>query len=487
MNKPSVFPAIGTHASRREFLKRSTAISAVAASATPLALNLFAMGEAAAQTASDYKAIVCIFLNGGNDYANTLVPFDAVTHSAYQKHRANIAYAMNQLTPGELKPSTALAGGVKYALPPELMPLLPIFNAGKLAPVLNVGTLIQPMTVSDYFAGKPRPPKLFSHNDQASFWQSSRAEGASSGWGGGMGGLMAGNNGNANFTCIGLGGNAVFLSGPGISQYQVLPANLAIGANQNQGAIGMAPITSGKLGGSTACADVFREILANGSGHLMETEYINVCKRSIDSHAVVARAVEGINLSTNFAKDLSSRHTGKPLGKSLAAQLRRVAELIAARSVLTAKRQVFMVSLGGFDNHADLKVNHSDLLQEVGYAMATFYAATQELKIENNVVTFTASDFGRTLASNASGSDHGWGSVQFVMGGAVKGGTFYGSSPEFGNQGANDVGQGRLVPTTGVDQLASTLASWFGVPMGQQSQFLPNVNNFPANKLQFMG
>lgn len=467
-----LFPQIdaGTP-SRREFLKRSAVLSAVAATGAPLALNLAAIGEAAAQTASDYKAIVCIFLNGGNDYANTLVPYDQSTYNAYFNLRSNLAYLRDDLTGAGtvLAPERALGGGVQYALPPELQPLKRIFDAKHLAPVLNVGTLIEPTNKTQFNSRSVRiPPRIGSHNDQSSFWQSSLAEGATSGWGGRMGDLLASGNQRATFTCMGVGGNAVFLSGRSISQYQIgAGGTLAVNA------------IKGRLGGSQACSDLLRQIMTKtASTHLMEREYVRICERSIDSEATLTAALTGVEVP-GFADAAEN---------SLAAQLKMVARLIKASGSLGLKRQVFMVSLGGFDNHSDLKKLHPALLSKIGSAMASFYDATASMGMANNVVSFTASDFGRTLTSNSSGSDHGWGSTQFVMGGAVAGKNFIGKSPEFATNGADDYGQGRLVPSTGVDQLAATLASWFGLSDTDLQMVMPNIVNFDksARNLGFM-
>ena len=202
-------------------MRRTGALS-LAASATPWALSLAAMGEAAAATAGDYKALVCVFLNGGNDYANTLVAYDQASYSSYNNLRSGIALPRDSLGATLLTPGAALPNGRQYALAPTLSPLLPVFNAGALSVALNVGTLVQPTTKAQYTARSvPLPPKLFSHNDQQSYWQASAPEGAASGWGGRMGDLLASGNGNATFTCVSVSGNAVFLSGNTSSQYQV--------------------------------------------------------------------------------------------------------------------------------------------------------------------------------------------------------------------------------------------------------------------------
>ncbi len=459
------FPSIRSDsAGRRAFLKRSTALS-MAAGAAPWALSLAAMGEAAAATATDYKALVCVFLYGGNDYANTLVPYDTASYGAYQSFRSNIAIDRAALAGTVLNPAAALAGGRQYALAPGLGPLLPIFDAGNMAVVLNVGTLIQPTTKAQYSAGSvPLPPKLFSHNDQQSFWQSSSPEGAASGWGGRIGDLFAAGNGNATFTCVSVAGNAVFLSGKSAVQYQVAPT----------GSVPVAGIKS-PLFGSAACSQALQALMTQPRSNLFESEYARVTSRSIDANDQLTTALAGASMTTAF-----------PAGNSLADQLKMVARMIAARGATGAKRQVFFVSLGGFDNHDGLVNVHPGLLTSVGNALSAFYQATADLGVASQVTTFTGSDFGRTLVSNTDGSDHGWGNMQFVLGGSVNGNSYVGTAPVLANNGPDDVGQGRLLPALGVDQMASTFASWFGVSASDQATVLPNLAAFSNRNLGFL-
>jgi uncharacterized protein (DUF1501 family) len=453
------------NASRREFLKRSSALS-LAASATPWAISLAAMGEAAAATATDYKALVCVFLYGGNDYANTLVPYDQTSYNLQQSFRANLAIDRAALTPLLLNPDTPLADGRQYALAPGLDPLLPIFNAGKMSVLLNVGTLIQPTTKAQYRSGSvPLPPKLFSHNDQQSLWQSSSAEGASSGWGGRLGDLFAAGNGNATFSCISVSGNAVYLSGKTAVQYQV----------STNGSVPVNGIQT-PLFGSSACSALLQNLITSSShSNLFASEYARVGSRSVTANTQVSTALAGISLTTTF-----------PASNSLADQLKMVARLIAARSALGPKRQVFFVSVSGFDTHDNLLTTHPGLMATVGNAMSAFYQATVELGVSNQVTAFTASDFGRTLVSNNGGSDHGWGNMHFVVGDSVKGRSFIGSAPVIANGGPDDVGQGRLLPTLAVDQYGATLATWFGVSSTDLRSVLPNIGNYSQTNLGFL-
>ena len=448
------------NAARRAFLQRASTIS-LAGVATPWALNLAALSQASAATATDYKAIVCVFLYGGNDYANTLVPYDSDNYLAYQAQRPTLAYARDALTATALTPSVALAGGRQYALAPELSPLLPIFNAGHLGVMLNVGTLVQPTTKAQYTAKSvPLPPKLFSHNDQQSVWQSSSPEGATSGWGGRMGDVFESGNGNATFTCVNVSGNAVFMAGKTAVQYQV----------STSGSVAINGIAK-PLFGSAACSNALRTLVTQGSTDLLASEYNRIVNRSIDADAVLSAALAGAPaIAAPF-----------PTGNGLADQLKMVARMISCASTLGAKRQVFFVSLGGFDNHDGLLSVHPGLLGTVSAAMSAFYSATVELGVADKVTSFTASDFGRTLAGNNDGTDHGWGSMHFMMGDAVKGQRFYGTPPAVANNGPDDVGQGRLLPSTSVDQYAATLGKWLGVSDTDLLTLLPNLSNYDVS------
>jgi uncharacterized protein (DUF1501 family) len=451
---------------RREFLRRSSLMTAVGAAA-PWALNLAAMAEASAQTAGDYKALVCVFMYGGNDYGNTLMPYDTASYNAYKTIRQTLALPRDTLAATALTPSVALPNTRQMALAPELAPLKTLFDAGRMAVLLNVGTLIQPTTLAQYNAKSvPLPPKLFSHNDQQSVWQSSLPEGSTSGWGGRIGDLFLSSNSQATFTCVNVSGNAVYMSGQQAVQYQVAPT----------GSVALRGI-SAPLFGSTACSDALRSLTTASRSHLMQAEHTRVMARAIDANAALTSALAGVPaLSTVF-----------PAGNTLADQLAMVAKMIAARNALGAKRQVFFVSIGGFDTHDFLLNEHPGLMATVADAMKAFHDATAELGVAAQVTSFTASDFGRTLTSNGDGSDHGWGSHHFVVGGAVQGGRYWGTLPAVAVNGPDDVGQGRLLPTTSVDQLAATLASWMGVSDSNLALVAPNIANYSVKKLGLLG
>lgn len=457
---------------RRAFLRRSTQLG-LAGTALPFALNLAAMGEAAAFTATDYKALVCVFLYGGNDYANTVVTYDDDSYNKYATIRGGsgqagggIAIPKADLAATLLNPAVPLAAGRRYALHPAMTGMANLFNTGKAAVQLNVGPLVVPLTRAQYSSKNralyPLPPKLFSHNDQQSLWQSSSPEGSTVGWGGNLGDLALSSNANSLFTCISVTGNAVFLSGDSALSYKV----------STKGPVSITGVNT-NVYGSTAVRSALTSLIQQTSPQVLENEYNRVTTRAITSESQITSGLAGVTLATAFPSD-----------KFLADQLEMVARLIGARSTMGSKRQVFMVSLGGFDLHDNLIEQQPILMKRVSEAMTAFYDATVELGVADKVTAFTASDFGRTLSSNGDGSDHGWGSHHFMVGGAVKGRAFYGKAPPVSitNTGdANDqwhVGQGRLLPSTSVDQYAATLAKWFGVSNTELAGVLPNLSHF---------
>lgn len=461
---------------RRAFMKRAAAIAGLGAAA-PMALNLASVGEAAAMDATDYKAIVCCFFYGGNDYANTVIPYDLPNYDLYStirggaagRKRGGVALGHSELDGTALTTVTpqTLTNDIRYALAPELTGVASLFNAGHAAIQLNVGPLVVPLTLAQYESGSkayPQPPKLFSHNDQSSIWQSLGSEGATVGWGGRMGDLAMSSNGQSLMTCISASGNAVFVSGNNTLQYQISP----------DGAIPIWP-AKGWVFGSAETSSLLKQLITEPRTHVMENAFNVVTKRSMDMETIVNAALDPVTLTTTFDQT-----------NYFARQLQVVARLIAARGALGTKRQVFFVSMGGFDNHDGLMTQHPELMATFNSAVTSFYNATVELGVANKVTTFTASDFGRTLAYNGDGSDHGWGSHHFIMGGAVKGGQFYGTAPHISLETDDQVGQGRLLPSTSVDQMAATLGKWFGLSGSELTSVLPNIGNFATANLGFM-
>jgi uncharacterized protein (DUF1501 family) len=446
---------------RREFLRRGGILS-MTGIAAPLALQLATLGEAVAgETVNDYKALVCVFLYGANDHANTYVPYDATNYATYASIRAALTTPKDQLLP--LTPTIALPSGMQMAFAPQWTGLKNLFDAGKLGIQLNVGPLIVPTSLAQYKAKSvPLPPKLFSHNDQQSVWQSSLAEGATTGWGGRMGDLFLANNSTSTFTCMNVSGNAVFMSGQQTVGYQI----------SSTGAVKLKATTSNAFG-SSAVSKALQTLTQASSTHHFEYEHAKIMKRAVEAEQLLTA---GLAAAPTFTTAFNANN-------SLATQLQMVAKTIAARQALGTKRQVFLVSLGGFDLHDNLVDQHPGLLTAISDALNSFYAATVELGVANMVTTFTASDFGRTLTSNGDGSDHGWGSHHLVMGGAVSGKRFYGTLPVTAVNGPDDVGQGRLLPTTSVEQFGAALATWFGVPASEMATIFPNISHFAQDTL----
>ncbi len=450
-----------TDPSRRQFLKTATQLTAMGA-ATPMALNLAGIGAAAAQTAHDYRALVCVFLFGGMDQTSTLVPFDTAEFSAVSAARSNI---MRPATDFVTLGNVVSQSNRSFALAKELSPLATLYANKKLSIVANVGPMYAPLTKAQFNARAAGvPPQLFSHNDQQSVWQSSGAEGATVGWGGRFGDLLASSNNtnNAVFTSVSINGTAVFLYGNSVQQFQV-------------GSSGPATVPSlSQLFGSAAAGQALRDIITASPSPLFESQLGVVTRRSLDANKTLSDALkQATALTTTFNQN-----------NPLAMQLQMVAKQISVRQSLGMKRQVFFVGLGGFDHHDSILNNLPNLHTQVAEAMSSFYSATVELGVESNVTTFTASEFGRTLTSNASGSDHGWGGHQFVMGAGLEGGTIVGNYPTVALGTAEDLGRGRLLPTTSTTQLAAALGTWFGVATGSLVDALPHVGNFSGNDLK---
>jgi len=453
-----------TRASRRRFLKTASLMS-IAGAASPFALNLASIGAASAQSAPGYRAVVCLFLLGGNDHTNTLIPYDQPSYNEYFTARDSIAIARDQLA-ATATGAVASQGGREFAFHPALSSFKTRWDEGKLAVVANVGPLVVPTTRTQYQQRSvPLPPKLFSHNDQQSAWQADEplGEGASLGWGGRLGDLLASQNATGVFTCISASGNAVFLSGANVIQYQVSPS----------GPVSISGL-SGTLYGSASATTAYRSLLTRttGGANLFEDQLGVVTGRSITANEQLRATIPGA----------STLIPAIPANNGLASQLNVVARIIAARGALGMGRQVFFVSLGGFDHHDFLLTQHADRLTQVNAAVDAFYAWLVQLGVQNDVTLFTASDFGRTLTSNGDGSDHGWGSHHFVLGGSALGHEIYGNFTPTTFGTSVDVGQGNTVPGIAVDQYAATFARWLGVSDTDVPLVLPNVVHFGTSR-----
>jgi len=487
--------------SRREFLRRAAILSgSVGSAGLPVALNLAALGSAAAQSSGDYKAIVCLFLFGGNDSANMVLPTDTASWNAYQTVRTQQPDPIALRSAGTPADNAAAAatpaalGGVlpivpkfttpgatensansarSFALHPTMTGVKALFDAERLAVIANAGPLMQPITKAQYRNNSaPRPTKLFSHNDQQSTWQALRPEGATVGWGGRMGDLMASGNGaSAAFTNISVSGNAVFLAGQSVRQYQV----------GNGGAVAINGLTGNSFGSTTFAANL-RSIITADSQPYFSKEHAAVVRRSVDAQAGFQAA---FNASIVVAPTQYTQPSTRLLANNnLATSLQTVARIIGARSSLGVSRQVFFVSMGGFDNHDAQNRTHADLMARLSHALEYFDSVLGANR--SQVTLFTASDFGRTFTSNGDGTDHGWGAHHFVYGGAVRGREIYGRFPTVGLNHDDEVGSGSFLPGISVDQIGGTLGKWFGVSGSDLNLVFPNLGNFQPD-LGFLG
>jgi uncharacterized protein (DUF1501 family) len=451
---------------RRSFIRyASLATAGNAAGFRPFG----ALNALAAQSAPGYKALVCIFMFGGNDSNNTLVPFDTTAngtngYTAYSNIRGPLAIpAASLLTLG------SHANG-NYGLHPSLPNTQALFNSNNIAFVTNVGTLVQPLTPAQFQAGSaPTPTNLFSHPDQQLEWQNAAQSGvASTGWAGRIADSMAATyNPGAQIPLItSVYGDTLFCNGTSSSPVAVDPGNLQGGACNES-----ASVCASRL--ATA-----QQLLTFSNGLSLVQADNGITTNSYQYMAVLANAIQSVTpLTTVF-----------PANNSLAAQLQQIAQIIQVRAALGVTRQIFFAGLGNFDTHSNQFPLQASLLSQVDGAIGAFYQATQELGLANQITTFTMSDFNRAMQPNSNtGSDHAWGGHLMVMGGAVNGGQIYGTYPQLVLAGPNDSGKnGRWLPTLSSSQYAATLASWFGVPSGSLSTIFPSLPNFSTTNLGFV-
>lgn len=419
---------------------------------------------------NDYRALVCVFLLGGNDALNTVIPHDAAGYQRYAQARATLAVPHAGLLPLTPQPGGGASDGSQYAIQASMgagdgigaSGLQQLFDDGRMAILGNVGTLVRPVTKADYLANRVElPPHLFSHNDQQSYWQVS-AGGVDTGWGGRIADLLYDANPGAFIPmATSLNYDSLLLRADSAHQHVI----------GNDG-----PRRFSYLEWNPEVRSAYLALHADRpQAHPFERHFASSFHRARENAFAVEEALEAAPpLQTAFP------------GNGLAAQLRMVARMIQVRQVLGLKRQIFSVAIGGFDHHDYLLDDHPVLLARVSQALKAFHDATVELGIADSVTTFTASDFGRTLSSNGNGSDHGWGGHHFIIGGAVRGGRFYGTMPVLENGGPDAAEGGRMIPTTSVDQYAATLARWFGVADSDLDLVLPNLGNFAARDLGFM-
>ncbi len=447
---------------RRRFLRQAVC---AAVGTTSFASTLFDLRRvaAAAQSGGDYKALVCVFLYGGNDSNNMLVPFDPADYNAYAAARQTLALPRNALLPVNL-----LGGGDGrlWSLHPSMTGLQGLFSQQKMAILANVGPLVAPVTLADYDNGTAAlPPQLFSHSDQTLHWQTSIPDQPPlTGWGGRVADLLVALNGSSQISMsMSISGTNTFQVGNVVSQLELSP--------------GSPPGLDDYSADPTDPRwNALRSLLQMSYGNLFQSAYRDILQR----------AVNDSQLLQNLLASLPPLNTQFP-ATDLGGQLQTVAQLIQGRQALGQARQIYFVATDGFDTHGSQLESQGPLLGEVSDALSAFYAATVELQVASSVTAFTASDFGRTYLSNGDGSDHGWGSHHLIVGGAVAGGRLYGTAPSLAINGPDDTGEGRWIPSTSVDEYSATLAKWFGVGASDMPTVFPNLHRFSHPDLGFMG
>lgn len=444
-----------TRINRRDFLRGAGAGALLGA--YPLLHTVAAHAQF-----TDYRALVCVFMFGGNDSWNMVVPRSQAEYDVYAASRQNLAIDRDSLLP--IAPLTG--DGVDYGLHPAMSGLQSLFDSGRAAFVANVGPLIEPTTLEQYQSGSViLPPQLFSHNDQQDQWFSLKGRAQTkTGWAGRIADLIRAEvSGQQLPTNASLFGASLFQAGDDTVAYVMGPG----------GPIAFEGFADSGFG--LAQRQAFERIIGADYGSIYERAFAAVQQRAVSTADLVTAAIES-------APALSTPFPASQLGQ----QLETVARLIAVRERLGMERQIFFVATGGFDTHDDQNELQPGLLGGVSDAMKAFYDATVELSVADSVTTFTQSDFGRTLTSNGDGTDHAWGGIQVVTGDAVMGREIYGRYPLLAIGGPEDVGGGRFIPSTSSDQFAATLARWFGIPDGDLASVAPHIDNFAQRDLGFL-
>ena len=430
---------------------------------------------------SDYRALVCIYLSGGNDSFNMLVPRDTPHYNTYAATRGALALPQAELL--AINPTVAPSDGAQYGLHPRMGGLRDLFESGRAAIVANTGPLLYPTTKAQYQnESVPVPAQLASHSDQEVLWQLPQAEasGARLGWGGKLADIFFANNGNPNLSMnISLGGENVFQAGAQVSPYFM----------SRYGVDSIWPIENP---GTRRAA--FDALMAQSHAHAFERTYVTKLQRARLVSAEVGAALDTMPANQAPFNAFDTAWTNLPAPRAtpdIGRELQMIARMIALRGTLQMTRQIFFVDIGGFDTHGTQLVDHAELMEDLSVALKTFHdvMASAQMNLANKVTTFTASEFGRSLFINGDGTDHAWGAHHIVVGGGVNGRRIYGTMPSLlGDSDVNpdDTGYGQIIPTTAVDQYAATLARWYGLADTDRALMFPNLSRFAASNLGFM-
>ena len=458
--------------SRRQFIGQANCAAVGTASLLSSLLSLrLTAGAASASNFTDYKALVCLFLNGGNDSFNMLVPRQQNAYNEYEQVRGGVGGSglaiprsdLHQITSSLQNTSTG-AGYSDFGIHPDLPYLKTLYDQGDLAFVSNVGSLIEPTSLVQYNDGsKPKPEGLFSHPDHQIHWQTLVPQvrgSAPKGWGGRMAEVMSHANQQSNIAMnISLSGANVLQSGTTTVPYITDPGGV---------------VELKDYGQDPTLQLAVDDILGQHYQSIYSKTLAQANRNSIDASVAFKSALD--SLSTPFDPSVISGET------QTYKRLSMVSKIIEARTALSMNRQIFFVERGGWDHHNELLAPQSNLFIELNEAIEIFWTAIQSMGLQNNVVLYTASDFGRTLTSNGSGSDHAWGGNHFIISGSANGGEIYGVYPDLAlNNSSTDLGRGRILPTTSVDQYMAELAYWYGVPNSEISTVIPNINNFSSS------
>jgi uncharacterized protein (DUF1501 family) len=458
--------------SRRQFIGQANCAAVGTASLLSSLLSLrLTAGAASASNLTDYKALVCLFLNGGNDSYNMLIPRQQSAYNEYEQVRGGVGGTglaiprsdLHQIT-SSLQNTSAGAGYSDFGIHPDLPYLKTLYDQGDLAFVSNVGSLIEPTSLVQYNDGsKPKPEGLFSHPDHQIHWQTLVPQvrgSAPKGWGGRMAEVMSHANQQSNIAMnISLSGANVLQSGTTTVPYMTDPGGVVELKNYGQ---------------DPTLQLAVDDILGQHYQSIYSKTLAHANRNSIDASVAFKSALD--SLSTPFDPSVISGET------QTYKRLSMVSKIMEARTALSMNRQIFFVERGGWDHHNELLTPQSNLFIELNEAIEIFWTAIQSMGLQNNVVLYTASDFGRTLTSNGSGSDHAWGGNHFIISGSANGGEIYGEYPDLAlNNSSTDLGRGRILPTTSVDSYMAELAYWYGVPNSEISTVIPNINNFSSS------